>query len=78
MAYFVGQQNITFGARVTGIEQTNDGQVRLIASGYNGTVEAIFDRVVLAIPPAALRMIIDRPRWSVEKEVAIRIGSGPL
>ena len=72
MAYVIGQKNITFGARVTGIEQTDNGQVRITASGYNGSVAATFDRVILAIPPAALRMIIDRPRWGVEKEVAIR------
>ncbi|KAK4444387.1 putative L-amino-acid oxidase YobN [Podospora aff. communis PSN243] len=31
-----------------------------------------FDRVVLAIPPAALRMIVDRRRWGLQKEMAIR------
>ena len=72
MAYLVGYTNITFGARVTGLEVTNDDRVRITASGYNGSVSATFDRVVLAIPPAALRMITDRPRWSIEKEVAIR------
>ncbi|KXX80989.1 putative L-amino-acid oxidase YobN [Madurella mycetomatis] len=33
---------------------------------------AAFDRVVLAIPPAALRMVVDRPRWKPGKEMAIR------
>lgn len=72
MAYLVGLRNITFDARVTGLEDTNDGRVRIISSGHNGIITATFDRVVLAIPPAALRMIIDRPRWSVGKEMAIR------
>lgn len=72
MAYLVGYANITFGARVTGLEVTEDDHVRIRASGYNGEMSADFDRVVLAIPPAALRMITDRPRWSVEKEMAIR------
>lgn len=75
MAYLVGLENITFGARVTGIEEKSARKkkwVNIIALGYNGTVKAAFDRVVLAIPPAALRMIIDRPRWGVEKEMAIR------
>ncbi|KAK4161327.1 putative L-amino-acid oxidase YobN [Cladorrhinum sp. PSN259] len=80
MAQLVGLNNITFGARVTGIKTLlRRGQGReeklvaaIIATGYNGTIEAIFDQVVLAIPPAALRMIVDRPRWSPAKEMAIR------
>jgi hypothetical protein len=72
MAYLVGYSNITFGARVTSIEVTNNDQVRITASGYNGSVNPTFDRIILAIPPAALKMIADRPRWSVDKEVAIR------
>ncbi|KAI1081315.1 hypothetical protein F5B20DRAFT_569735 [Whalleya microplaca] len=72
MAHLIGYSNITFGARVTGLEETEDNRVRITASGYNGSVSATFDRVVLAIPPAALRMIANRPRWGVEKEVAIR------
>ncbi|KAI9741298.1 MAG: hypothetical protein M1834_003015 [Cirrosporium novae-zelandiae] len=72
MAYLVGYNNITFGARVTAIEAMDSGEVRITASGYNGSISANFDRVILAVPPAALRMIGDRPRWNVEKEVAIR------
>ncbi|KAI0320036.1 hypothetical protein OF83DRAFT_1169691 [Amylostereum chailletii] len=72
MAWLVGHNNITFGARVTGIEEEEDGRTTIVASGYNGTVKAKFDRVIVAIPPAALKMIVDRPRWSVEKEMAIR------
>ncbi|KAI1502605.1 hypothetical protein F5X99DRAFT_407891 [Biscogniauxia marginata] len=71
MADLVGYDNITFGARVTGLEEVGQG-VRITATGYNGTVSAEFDRVVLAIPPAALRMIAERPSWSVGKEMAIR------
>lgn len=72
MAYLVGYSNITFGARVTGLEVTDDDRVSIAATGYEGSVSAKFDRVVLAIPPAALRVIINRPRWSVDKEMAIR------
>lgn len=76
MAKLVGYKNITFGARVTGLHMVkyDDGRskARITATGYNGILRADFDRVVFAIPPAALRMIVDRPRWSVEKEMAIR------
>ncbi|KAI0901554.1 hypothetical protein F4806DRAFT_490031 [Annulohypoxylon nitens] len=72
MARLVGLSNITFGARVTGLKKNEDGRVCIITSGYNGDLSATFDRVVLAIPPAALRMITDRPHWGAEKEMAIR------
>ncbi|KAJ7474038.1 hypothetical protein FB451DRAFT_1466533 [Mycena latifolia] len=72
MASIVGHENITYGARVTGIQPTSNGRVILRAVGMKGTLEATFDRVILAIPPAALRMIIDRPLWPVDKEMAIR------
>ncbi|KAG2355815.1 hypothetical protein BDR07DRAFT_1453645 [Suillus spraguei] len=54
----VGMDNITFGARVQKIKQTSDEQT--------------FDKVILAIPPSALRMIPERPRWDYRKEQAIR------
>ncbi|KAH8996607.1 flavin-containing amine oxidase [Lactarius akahatsu] len=72
MSYLLGYQNITYGARVTGIRNENDDRVTITAIGYNGRIEAKFDRVILAIPPAALKMIADRPRWSIPKELAIR------
>ncbi|KAJ6605323.1 hypothetical protein DFH09DRAFT_1422343 [Mycena vulgaris] len=37
-----------------------------------GPLEETFDRIILAIPPAALKMIVDRPLWPVDKEMAIR------
>ncbi|KAI0320035.1 hypothetical protein OF83DRAFT_681723 [Amylostereum chailletii] len=72
MASLVGYRNITFGARVTSLQNTNDGRVTVTAVGYNGVLSATFDRVIMAIPPAALKMIADRPRWSPAKEMAIR------
>ena len=35
-------------------------------------MKVTFDKVVLAIPPAALKMIVSRPHWSPQKEMAIR------
>ncbi|KAI9441304.1 amine oxidase [Lactarius indigo] len=72
MSYLIGYRNITYGARVTGFRNENNGKVTITAVGYNGRIEAKFDRVILAIPPAALKMIADRPRWSIPKELAIR------
>ena len=72
MAYLFGNQNVTYGARVTGVKNLDNGKVAIIANGYNGCIAPEFDKVILAIPPAALNMIADRPRWSTRKELAIR------
>ncbi|KAK7020733.1 hypothetical protein VNI00_013131 [Paramarasmius palmivorus] len=72
MAFLLGHQNITYGARVTGIVEVEGGQVELRTCGRQAKVNVKFDKVILAIPPAALRMLVDRPRWDVPKELAIR------
>ena len=72
MSYLLGYKNITYGARVTGVKNLEGGKVAIIATGYNGRIEVEFDKVILAIPPAALKMIADRPRWGIPKELAIR------
>ncbi|KAF8266007.1 hypothetical protein EI94DRAFT_1772212 [Lactarius quietus] len=61
MAHLVGHKNITLDARVSGIRNERDGRVT-----------ATFDRLIMAIPPPALRMIAERPAWSEKKELAIR------
>ena len=71
MAHLVGLENISFGARVTGIRSLGHG-VRIITKSYDRIISSDFDKVLFAIPPAALRMISDRPKWSPEKEMAIR------
>ena len=72
MAHLIGYKNITFNARVTGIRNQDDGRVSVSICGYNATVDVTFDKVVMAIPPPALRMITNRPAWSRQKELAIR------
>lgn len=67
----VGLKNIHLNARVDQIIETPDGKVMLKTIGpvyHTGT----FDKVVLAIPPAALQNIRERPTWSFMKEQAIR------
>ncbi|THH15392.1 hypothetical protein EW146_g5074 [Bondarzewia mesenterica] len=76
LAHILGYDKITFGARVTGIhlERGKKGKKNavIVADGYNGTIKGRFDQVILAIPPAALKMLVDRPLWSPDKEMAIR------
>jgi monoamine oxidase len=69
MAHLVGYKNVTFNARVTGIHNENDGRVTVSISGCKN---ATFDKVIMAIPPSALKMVADRPAWSTHKELAIR------
>jgi len=72
MAHLVGDKNITFNARVTGIRNQENGKVKLSIAHCNATVEATFDKVIMAIPPPALKMVTNRPAWSERKECAIR------
>lgn len=65
----IGADRITLGAAVHEMEQLADGRVA-VHHGAAGEPE-VFDRVIAAIPPAALRMI-RTPRWPVTKEHAIR------
>lgn len=68
LATAVGRENITMGARVERVREV-DGRVALSVAGAPG--EATFDKVLLALPPAALRMI-ETPQWSPAKTHAIR------
>ena len=73
MAHLVGYKNITLNARVAGIRNESDGRVTVsVFNGCGGVIEETFDRLIMAIPPPALRMIADRPAWSEKKELAIR------
>ncbi|KAH9969386.1 hypothetical protein BGW80DRAFT_631485 [Lactifluus volemus] len=69
MAHLIGYENITLNARVTGIRNKPDGKVAIL---IDGNTETTFDKVIMAIPPPALKMIADRPAWSGKKELAIR------
>ncbi|KAL0567483.1 hypothetical protein V5O48_014508 [Marasmius crinis-equi] len=78
MAALITQDKITYGARVNSLELVDpgtefpNGGVTVGAVGYNGQLKMTFDKVVLAIPPAAVKMLISRPSWSPEKDMAIR------
>ncbi|KAK1215608.1 hypothetical protein PQX77_021780 [Marasmius sp. AFHP31] len=78
MAALVTHEKITYGARVTSLsvieksDEYPEGGVKVGATGYNGKLTMDFDKVVLAIPPAALKMLISRPRWGPKKDMAIR------
>ncbi|KAF8415538.1 hypothetical protein EV426DRAFT_570132 [Tirmania nivea] len=72
LARVVGLENITFGARVQSIIEEESGQLRIRAHRGNRVFESIYDKVLLAIPPGAVRMIPERPRWSLDKEQALR------
>ncbi len=72
MAHLVGYKNISLNSRVAGIRNESDGRVTVSVLSGCGTVEATFDKLIMAVPPPALRMIADRPAWSEKKELAIR------
>ncbi|KAH7182312.1 uncharacterized protein B0J16DRAFT_270721 [Fusarium flagelliforme] len=71
-ASLVGFENIRLNTRVDRITNLDDGRVELSAKSLHQSTTTAFDAVVLAIPPAAIHNIVDRPRWSFMKEQAIR------
>lgn len=72
-AALVGPKNIYLNSRVDHIANLPNGRVQLFATSLarNNNV-AEFDKVVLALPPAAVHSIVDRPRWSFPKEQFLR------
>jgi hypothetical protein len=67
--YTTRNGTITQGAVVQKIENLSNGKVAIHYKGSSNP--AIFDAVLLAVPPAALRMI-ETPQWSPTKMQAIR------
>jgi monoamine oxidase len=72
MAKIIGLNKITFYATVTDIQELKNGRVKVKALGTNGTIALEFHKLIITIPPAALRMIGSRPTWPNDKEIAIR------
>ncbi|KAH8891938.1 flavin-containing amine oxidase [Thozetella sp. PMI_491] len=68
----VGWANIHLNTPVSLVDVCPDGKVTLGTSKPGGLDLWTFDKVILAIPPAALRNIRNRPLWSPSKEQAIR------
>lgn len=69
LAEVVGRRNVTMNARVTKISELPTGLVQVWRDGVASP--AMFDKVLLALPPAALRMI-ETPQWSPPKTHAVR------
>lgn len=70
-ANLVGRRHIYLNSPVKRIIELPDGKIRLFTGG---PIERSgeFDKVILAIPPAALHNIQERPKWSFMKEQSIR------
>ncbi|KAF7179907.1 hypothetical protein CNMCM7691_008959 [Aspergillus felis] len=67
-ANLIGREHIHLNARVDSIKENPDTTITLSAGAHSAT----FDKVVVAIPPAALHSILERPTWSFMKEQALR------
>ncbi|KAI0134028.1 putative flavin-containing amine oxidase [Xylariales sp. AK1849] len=70
-ANLIGRRNIRMNSSVRGIHERPDGKVELQIEGAAGHTCA-FDKVLLAIPTAALHSIHQRPTWSFMKEQSLR------
>jgi len=72
LARVVGLENITFGARVQKVTKEQSDRIRIQAFRGGHVFEEVFDKVLLAIPPGAVRMIVERPLWPLVKEQGLR------
>ena len=62
---------VKMGTLIELIEVKDDGRVTLHWKSAGKETSETFDAVILAVPPSVLHFL-DRPRWSVGKEAAIR------
>ncbi|CAF9918063.1 MAG: hypothetical protein HETSPECPRED_003650 [Heterodermia speciosa] len=70
-ASLLDRTNLHLNTPITGITELDDGRISLRSFGNPGD-STIFDKVILAIPPAALHNIDDRPLWPFMKQQSIR------
>ena len=73
----IGSDNIVRNATVHGIEELDSHLI--LTAGNFAQYRKAYDKVLFAVPPAAIQKLRSRPRWSLVKETAIRaIHEGPL
>ena len=70
-ASLVGWYNIHLNARIDRIKHVQNDRIQLSLT-HSDSPSFEFDKVVLALPPAAVQSITDRPKWSFRKEQALR------
>lgn len=76
-ADLIGSSNIVRNATVHGVEELDSHLI--LTAGNFAQFRKVYDKVLFAIPPAAIQKLRSRPRWSLAKETAIRaIHEGPL
>ena len=74
-AKMIGEKNIMLQTTVESLTYLEDGRVKVgyVESDQNGKMKnEIFDAVILALPPSAVRMIPGKPQWPVPLEHGLR------
>lgn len=72
-ASVLGWNSIHLNARIISInDKRPDGKIVIKTSQDSRAKGGVYDKILLAVPPAALKMIADRPKWDHAKEMAIR------
>jgi monoamine oxidase len=73
MAKVIGEENIIYNAPIQSLKYLNGGRVEI---GYSTSDQKVrletFDAVILALPPNSIRMIPNKPIWSVTLEHGLR------
>lgn len=72
MAKVIGKENIVLQAPVQAIVNLEDGRIRVGYDKADSSHTEVFDAVILALPPSAVRMIPEKPKWPVALDHGFR------
>ena len=71
-----GNVTILLNSKVEAIKQSKDGSTQVGYRGAEGSlIYESFDAIILAIPSPHIRMILERPSWGHDLELALRMAT---
>ncbi|KAF2873105.1 putative flavin-containing amine oxidase [Massariosphaeria phaeospora] len=70
-ASVIGSQHINLNMPIKYIMELDNGRVCL-STGCPSSTKWVFDKIILAILASSLQSVLERPRWDMKKEQAIR------
>ena len=72
MARVIGEGVISLQTTVVSLSYLASGQVKVGYKKSDQNGDDVFDAVILALPPSAVRMIPEKPKWPVDLEHGLR------
>ena len=72
IARVIGEDVISLQTTVVSLSYLASGQVKVGYKKSDQNGYDVFDAVILALPPSAVRMIPEKPKWPVDLEHGLR------